>query len=126
MDITNKVRIEIYGAKYVISTTEDPRYVRELAVEIEEKVKNFMETNPSAARADAYMIILLGYVDLYKKSEENTDNIRSQLTQYLEDAARARIEADEYKREIEKLKREINLLRQTVGKDMPGADKIKK
>lgn len=126
MDITNKVRIEICGAKYVISTTEDPRYVRELAVEIEEKVKNFMETNPSAARADAYMIILLGYVDLYKKSEENTDNIRSQLTQYLEDAARARIEADEYKREIEKLKREINLLRQTVGKDMPGADKIKK
>lgn len=126
MDITNKVRIEICGAKYVISTTEDPRYVRELAVEIEEKVKNFMETNPSAARADTYMIILLGYVDLYKKSEENTDNIRSQLTQYLEDAARARIEADEYKREIEKLKREINLLRQTVGKDMPGADKIKK
>ena len=126
MDITNKVRIEICGAKYVISTTEDPRYVRELAVEIEEKVKNFMEKNPSAARADAYMIILLGYVDLYKKSEENTDNIRSQLTQYLEDAARARIEADEYKREIEKLKREINLLRQTVGKDMPGADKIKK
>lgn len=117
MEITNKVRIEICGAKYVISSTENPKYVKELATEIEEKVRTFMEKNPSAARADAYMIILLGYVDLYKKSEKNTDNIRSQLTQYLEDAARARIEADEYKREIEKLKREVNLLRQAVGKE---------
>lgn len=117
MDTPNKVRIEICGSRYVISSPEPPEYVKRLANEIEEKVKGIMDHNGSATLTDAYLLTLLSYADLYEKSEENADHIRSQLTEYLEDAARARIEADEAKREIDKLRREVNLLRQNIGRD---------
>ena len=117
MELLNKVRIEIYGIKFVVTSSELPEYVKGLARELDEKIRAFMDANPSASLTDAYLITLLDYADQYKKSEENADHIRSQLTEYLEDAARARLEADEYKREIDKLKREINLLRQNAGRD---------
>ena len=50
------------------------------------------------------------FEDAYKKSEASADHMRGQLTDYLEDAARARIELEESKREIERLTRQLELL----------------
>lgn len=50
------------------------------------------------------------YANAYKKSEESADNMRTQLTDYLEDATLARIELDETKRENERLKRRLEML----------------
>lgn len=117
MDKPNKVRIEICGSRYVISSPEPPEYVKRLANEIEDRVQSVINGNSSATLTDAYLLTLLSYADLYEKSEQNADHIRGQLTEYLEDAARARIEADESKREIDKLRREVNLLRQNIGRE---------
>lgn len=109
----NKVRIEIYGVKFVINSTESPDYVKAIAKELDESIRSFMSGHPRSSLTDAYLISLLDYADRLKKSEQNADHLRAQLSDYLEDSARAHIEADEYKREIDKLKREINLLRQS-------------
>lgn len=114
MDTPNRIRIEICGSKYVISSPEAPDYVRSLSAEIEDHVKHILDTNNSATLCDAYLLTLLSYADQYRKSEDSCDNLRSQLTEYLEDATKARIEADEGKQEIEKLKRDIVILRQNV------------
>ena len=108
----NKIRIEIYGVKFVINSTEEPDYVKRIARELDDKICEFMTSHPRSSLSDAYLINLLDYADQLKKTTENADHLRSQLSEYLEESARARIEADEYKREIDKLKREINLLRQ--------------
>ena len=108
----NKIRIEIYGVKFVINSTEEPNYVKQIARELDGQIREFMTGHPRSSLSDAYLITLLDYADKLKKSTENADHLRSQLSEYLEESARARIEADEYKREIDKLKREINLLRQ--------------
>ena len=55
-----------------------------------------------------------------KKSEEGADNMRTQLTDYLEDATLARIELDETKRENERLKRRLEML----GGAEDGQDKL--
>lgn len=108
MYATNKVRLEICGSDYIISTTEEPDYVKNLALEIEDMANSIMSRNSSTTLNDAFMICTLSYADQYKKSERNADHIRGQLTEYLEDAARARIELDEAKREIDRLKRDLN------------------
>ena len=39
-----------------------------------------------------------------RKAEQSSENLRSQVKDYLEDAAKAKSERDFYKREIERLK----------------------
>ncbi|MBQ8598966.1 MAG: cell division protein ZapA [Oscillospiraceae bacterium] len=109
----NKVRIEVYGVKFVINSTESPDYVKSIGKELDDAIRDFMSSHPRSSLTDAYLISLLDYADRLKKSEQNADHLRAQLSDYLEESARAHIEVDEYKREIDKLKREINLLRQS-------------
>lgn len=113
----NKIRVEICGSRYVVSSNESPEYVKRLVNTIENKVKTIMDSGPSVTLNDAYFLALLSYADLYEKSELNADHIRSQLTEYLEDSTKAKLEVDEYRRENEKLKREIDILRQNIGRD---------
>ena len=113
----NKIRVEICGSRYVVSSSESPEYVKRLVNSIESKVQAIMDSGPNVTLNDAYFLALLGYADLYEKSELNADHIRSQLTEYLEDSTKAKLEVDEYRREIEKLKREIAILRQNLGRD---------
>lgn len=113
----NKIRVEICGSRYVVSSTEPVEYVRRLTNTIENKVKTIMDSSPSVTLNDAYFLVMLGYADLYEKSEQSADHIRSQLTEYLEDATKAKLEADELKKENGKLKREIEILRQNIGRE---------
>lgn len=113
----NKVRVEICGSRYVVSSNEPVEYVKRLANTIESKVKTYMDSSPNVTLTDAYFLALLSYADLYEKSEQNADHIRSQLTEYLEDSTRAKLEIDQYKRENERLKKEIDILRQNIGRE---------
>lgn len=113
----NKIRVEICGSRYVVSSTESVEYVKRLTKIIEEKVKKILDSSPSVTINDAYFLSLLSYVDLYEKSEQNADHIRGQLTEYLEDSTKAKLQLDELRRENEKLKREISILRQNIGRD---------
>ena len=109
----NKIRIEIYGVKFVINSTESPDYVKSIARALDEAIRSYMTGHPRSSLSDADLITLLDYADRLKKCEQNADHLRAQLSEYLEESARAHLEVDEYKREIDKLKREINLLRQS-------------
>lgn len=100
----NKIRVEICGSRYVVSSNESPEYVKRLVNTIENKVKTIMDSGPSVTLNDAYFLALLSYADLYEKSELNADHIRSQLTEYLEDSTKAKLEVDEYRRETKSSK----------------------
>ena len=51
------------------------------------------------------------YADMAKKSEVTSENLRAQIQGYLEDAARARTDAEIARREIERLNKEIASLK---------------
>ncbi len=106
-ELANKVKVEVGGASYVIATQESEDYVLSLGVELDEMISGIREKNESISNMEALVLCCFNYMDAYRKSEESSDNMRSQVTEYLEDAARARIELDEAKREIERLKNKL-------------------
>ena len=60
----------------------------------------------------AAVITALGYLDELKKSTSGADNMRAQIKDYLEDAAKAKLAAEEARREVERLRREIGYLKE--------------
>ena len=97
-----------------IASTEPETYVKELGAQLNAQISDMLSQNNSLSVTDALILCLLNYMDSYRKAEENTDHMRSQLTGYLEDAAKYRIEADEAKREIERLRRELEKTKQEL------------
>ena len=116
MNMSNKVKINIAGSSYVVNTPETSEYVAELAEEINSHIEMLIENSGSLSLTDAIVLTVLNYADGYKKSEQNADHLRSQLTDYLEDSGRYRAEADEAKRELEDAKHEIERLKRELNK----------
>ena len=108
----NKIKLEICGASYVIATTDTEEYVLGLAEKLDADMTQMMTNNPSASIATAAVITALGYLDELKKSTSGADNMRAQITDYLEDAAKAKLSAEEARREVERLRREIGYLKE--------------
>ncbi|MBC8586034.1 cell division protein ZapA [Youxingia wuxianensis] len=103
----NKVRISINGVHYTISTPESEEYVLSLAQELDGQIKEIVEKNSNISFNDVMVLCAMNYVDAYKRSEENADRMRNQISEYLEDAAKARIELDDVKRENANLKKQL-------------------
>ncbi|MGI5965837.1 MULTISPECIES: cell division protein ZapA [Anaerotruncus] len=108
MNAANRVRVLINGVHYTIATVEPEEYVQNLAQELDEQIKAILEKNPTISFNDVMVLCAINYMDAYKRSEENADRMRSQITEYLEDAAKARIELDEVKRENAHLRRQLD------------------
>ncbi|MEG3006424.1 MAG: cell division protein ZapA [Oscillospiraceae bacterium] len=107
--MVNRVRIEIQGGKYVIATPENEEYVKGLSYELDRQVTAIMGQDTRLSLNECLVLCCMSYLDGYKKSEESADRMRGQLSEYLEDAAKARIELDETKRELEQNKRQLEM-----------------
>lgn len=101
----HKLIVEICGGKYPIKSSEAPAYVQELGRELDRSVRELMRENKSLSLNEALVLAALSYLDAYHKSEKTADHLRGQVTEYLEDAAKARLEASEAGREITRLER---------------------
>lgn len=108
---TNKIRLEICGSTYVISTTDPEDYTLSLAAKLDKEMNEFLTATPQASVTTAAIMTALSYLDELEKSSASADNMRSQIKDYLEDAGKARIEAEEARRELERLRRELSYLR---------------
>lgn len=107
----NKVHVRIGGASYTIVTEDEPEYVETLADEISESMRGIINSNPSLSMTQAAVLVALDNADASKKATASADNLRAQIKDYLEDSARARMEVDVARREVERLNREISELR---------------
>jgi len=111
MELSKKVKVEIAGASYTITTSEQEGYVHDLAGEVGTDIEGLMERNPALSMNDALVLCAIGYLDAYKKENANADHIRGQLKEYLADTARARMEVDEANRRADKLDAELKELK---------------
>ena len=103
----NKVKLEICGVSYVIATTDTEEYVMSLAEKLDKDMTQMLAGAPSASVTTAAVITALGYLDELKKSTIGADNMRAQIKDYLEDAAKAKLAAEESRREVERLRRKL-------------------
>ena len=102
----NRVKVVICGKTYTLQTDESPSYMITLAKELDKRINAFLEENESAALTSAAVMVALELMDESMKSVSDVDNIRAQIKGYVEEAAGARIEADQLRRELTLLKRE--------------------
>ena len=99
--MANKLAVTIYGNKYAITSTEDPAYVYTLAGEIDNLVTEMMHAGGMSVN-QALVLAALSYLDTAKKSEATVDNLRQHISDYADDAAKARMELAEARKNIGK------------------------
>ena len=107
----NRVQVKIGGATYTIVTDDDPEYVENLAEQVNNEIKSICNSNPSLSMTQAAVLVALDQADACTKASASSDNLRVQIKDYLEESARARMEVEVARREVERLNREIADLR---------------
>ena len=100
----SKVKINVAGMNFSLVTEDEPAYIEGLAKNLSKKIEEIVESNTNLSVAQAAVLVALDCEDELSKHNNSSDNLRAQIKDYLEDAARARMEAENYKRELEKLK----------------------
>jgi cell division protein ZapA len=107
----NKVRLTISGADYNLTTDDDVKYVEALGAELDARITKLVRENPRISVTQAAVLAALGFADEAKKAEMSAENLRSQIKEYLEDAARAKTNAEVARREAERLGKELAAIR---------------
>ena len=107
--MVNKVRVNIAGTPYAIATTDSEKYIQSLAKKLDE--------NENLSVTKAAVFCAMDYLDEYRKSTGSAENMRSQIQDYIADAARAKLAEDKAKAENEVLRREAAALREQLAKE---------
>ena len=105
---TSKVRLNICGSSYVVNTSESEDYMQNLADHLD--MNELMASSNSVSITTAAVMTALNYRDELEKASGSADNMRRQIKDYLEDAASAKMAAEEARRENVSLKRRIDEL----------------
>ncbi|MCL2486161.1 MAG: cell division protein ZapA [Oscillospiraceae bacterium] len=106
-----KVKLNICGSEYYITSEDEEIYIRSIGDEVDKRMTEMLEGNARVSTTMAAVLCALSYADDCHKANDAADNLRAQIKEYLEDSQRSRLEADEAKREVERLRRELQGLR---------------
>ncbi|MEA5010944.1 MAG: cell division protein ZapA [Angelakisella sp.] len=108
--MANRMKVTIAGSSYYISTEDGEARMRQIEEKLNKQFDEIREARPNLSALDIFVLLSLNLTDELSAGEESTDRMREQLTQYLEDAARARMELDEARRDNDSLRKKIDEL----------------
>ena len=114
--MVNKVRATIAGAPYAIATTDTESYITSLAKKLDEDITKLLDDNGNLSLSKAAVFCAMDYLDEYRKSAGSAENMRSQIQDYIADAAKAKLAEDKVRAENEVLQRENAALREQLAK----------
>ena len=114
--MVNKVRVTIAGAPYAIATTDSETYITSLAKKLDEDIGKLLDANENLSVTKAAVFCAMDYLDEYRKSTGSAENMRSQIQDYIADAARAKLAEDKTRTENETLRRENAALREQLAR----------
>lgn len=98
----NKISFRICGAEFTIVTNDSAAYIHALATETETRIQKYI-TGAGVSSFQAAVLTAMEYGDENRRKENILANIKTQVQNHLDDAARIRAERDRYKAEYEKL-----------------------
>ena len=99
----SKVEITVKGQTYTIITDDAPEKVLALANGLNTTLDNIMSSG-KVTLTQALVLVALDLANNVSKQAELTEKYKSEIADYLNDAANAMSERDKYKRELERLK----------------------
>ena len=115
--MVNKVRVNIAGTPYAIATTDPEKYILSLAKKLDEDITRLLDDNANLSVTKAAVFCAMDYLDEYRKSTGSAENMRSQIQDYIADAARAKLAEDKALAENAVLRREAAALREQLAKE---------
>ena len=102
--VKNKIRLKICDIECVVNSEDNEDYVRALGYDVERTIQELMGQNGRVSLAMAATIAALSYCDDVHKEITNSDNLRAQIKQYLDEATAAKEEAEHLRVENENLR----------------------
>lgn len=106
----NKVKVKIYNREYALQTDETAEYTKALAKRLDAHISEMMSGKTAASLVDACVLIAMSSFDECQKANDNIDNIRKQIKDYVDDAGEARLKCDELQKENRALRAKIDEL----------------
>ena len=103
----NRITVNICGTDYTLMAEESPAYMQKVAALVDAKMAEIMSAG-KISRMDAAVLAAANIADEMLKQQSSTENLRSQLKGYLDEANPAKNELSECKREIFKLQQQLS------------------
>lgn len=98
----NRITISICDEEYTFVAEEAPSYMQKVGSYVNTKMDEML-TGAKVGRTDAAVLAAANIADELFKEREASEALRRQLKQYLDEAAQAKNEVSELKRELFKL-----------------------
>ena len=102
----NRVTVSICGEEYTFVAEEAPSYMQKVGAYVGTKMDEML-TGAKVGRTDAAVLAAANIADELFKEREASEALRRQLKQYIDDAAQAKNEVSELKREVFRLQQRL-------------------
>ena len=107
--MANRVVISICGEEYTFIADESAAYMQKVGSYVSEKMEEVLNS-AKVGRTDAAILTAANIADELFKAQAASEQLRSQIKGYLDEAGRAQSEASELKREIFRLQQRLDSL----------------
>lgn len=111
----NRITVNIAGTDYTLIAEESAAYMQKVAAHVSEQMKSIMDGG-KISRMDAAVLAAANITDELYKEQVASENLRSQLKGYLDEASKAKAETSECRREIFKLQQKLEKLEKQMEK----------
>ena len=102
----NRVVVSICGEDYTFVAEEAPSYMQRVGSYVSEKMEAVL-SGARVGRTDAAVLTAANIADELFKEQTAAEQLRGQIKQYLDEAAKAQAEASELKREVFRLQQRL-------------------
>ena len=99
--MANRITVNICGEDYTLVAEENTAYMEQVASLVDKKMTEII-AGAKVVRGDAAVLAAVNLADELLKSEQTAENLRRQVKSYLDEAAQAKNEASELKRQLYK------------------------
>ena len=105
--MANRVVISICGEEYTFIADESAAYMQKVGSYVSEKMEEVLNS-AKVGRTDAAILTAANIADELFKAQAASEQLRSQIKGYLDEAGRAQSEASELKREVFRLQQKLD------------------
>ena len=107
--MANRVVISICGEEYTFIADESAAYMQKVGSYVSEKMEEVLGS-AKVGRTDAAILTAANIADELFKAQTASEQLRSQIKGYLDEAGRAQSEVSELKREVFRLQQRLDSL----------------
>ena len=112
--MANRVVVNICGEEYTFVAEESPAYMQKVGTYVSQKMDEVL-SSAKVGRSDAAILTAANITDELFKAQAASEQLRSQIKGYLDEAGKAQAEASDLKREVFRLQQKLDNLNKNRG-----------